>query len=310
LLSAPHARAHTPLLSVLTIRERSRGEFVTSWESTQGIKDISAAYDLLEPVFPEHCRFDPPILDCGSRGLSGRVGFDGLANLSTSGMIKIEWADGRSRLVSLTASQPHVWVSEASRPKASLQGALDFVRLGVTHIWLGLDHLLFVLGLLWFLDSWRALFKTITAFTIAHSLTLGAASFGFRILPVAPVEATIALSIAFVAVEAAREKATQRASLTRRYPWFVAFAFGLLHGFGFASALSELHIDKTELPVALFGFNLGVEIGQLVFVAAVLALRPAWRRLPHARLAMAGCYAMGTLAMYWFFERIALFLPG
>lgn len=309
-LSSASARAHTPILSVLTVRERAPGEFVTSWERTQGIHDPSAAYDLLKPIFPEHCRFAPPLLDCGARGLSGPVGLAGLGDLSSSGMIKIEWVDGNTQSISLTAAQPHVRVAESSRGAVSLRSASSFIGLGVTHIWLGLDHLLFVLGLFCFFDSWRLLLKTITAFTIAHSLTLGAASFGFQVLPAAPVEAAIALSIAFVAVEIAREASTKRPSLTRQRPWLIAFAFGLLHGFGFASALSELDLGRRELPVALFCFNAGVELGQVAFVAALLALRPAFRRLQRAsgaRLSTAGYYAMGTTAMYWFFERILAF---
>jgi hypothetical protein len=175
------------------------------------------------------------------------------------------------------------------------------------------DHLLFVFGLLWLVGSWRTLVKTITAFTIAHSVTLGAATFGFHLLPVAPVEVTIALSIAFVAVEIAREARTGLPSFTRQNPWLVAFAFGLLHGFGFANALSELEVPTSELPLALLGFNLGVEIGQLVFVAALLAAGRALGRLKlaaDARSRAGAYYALGALAMYWCFERIAAFLPA
>ncbi|XXY48953.1 HupE/UreJ family protein [Sorangium sp. So ce269] len=313
LLCAASAHAHTPSLSVLALDERSPGEFIASWERTQGIQDVSAAYDLLKPVFPEHCRFAAPRLDCGERGLSGRIGFDGLADLSTAGMIKVQRADGSTQVMSLTAAQPHVRVSEARLATSALRGVSSFIWLGITHIWLGLDHLLFVVGLLWLLDSWRVLIKTVTAFTIAHSLTLGAATFGLHILPTAPVEAVIALSIAFVAVEIAGEARTKQPSLTRKRPWLVAFAFGLLHGFGFASALAELEIPKANLPIALLCFNVGVEIGQLVFIAGLLALRAAalrtLERASSLRFAMAGCYAMGVLAMYWFFERIVAFMP-
>jgi hypothetical protein len=301
-------------MSVLVVTERSAGEFMTSWEKTQVVADTSAAYDLLKPVFPEHCRFAAPRLSCGAQGLAGNVGFDGLGDLSTAGMMKIQWADGKTQLLSFSAAAPHVRVSGARKEAASWRSLANFVGIGVTHIWLGWDHLLFVLGLLWFLPSWRVLLKTITAFTIAHSLTLGAATLGFFVLPSSPVEAVIALSIAFVAVEIVYEVRSGHPSWTRRYPWVVAFSFGLLHGFGFASALTELRLGKSELPLALFGFNVGVEIGQLVFVAALLALRPAWRALERrlgAHAATVWHYAMGTTAMYWFLERVLAFLlPG
>jgi hypothetical protein len=308
------AHAHTATLSVLVVRERSAGEFTTSWEQTQAVRDPSAAYDLLKPVFPEHCQFAPPRLSCGETGLTGSVGFDGLGDLATSGMLKIEWANGQSQLLSLSVAAPHVRISGRRSEHESLRSLASFVGVGVTHIWLGWDHLLFVLGLLWFLPSWRGLLKTITAFTLAHSVTLAAASLGFLALPSAPVEAVIALSIAFLAVEILREVRGGQPSLTRRYPWRVAFAFGLLHGFGFASALANLQLGKTELPLVLVCFNVGVEIGQLAFVAAMLTLRPLWRRLEQHKLgagaAVACHYAMGTVAMYWFCERVVAFLPA
>jgi hydrogenase/urease accessory protein HupE len=307
------AHAHTPLLSVLSLEERSSGEFIARWESTQGIADVNAAYDLLKPVFPEHCEFRPPRLACGERGLSGRVGFDGLADISTSGLIKIRRTDGSSQTLSLSQTQPHVRLSGARHDTTNLRSVGNFVWVGVTHIWLGLDHLLFVFGLLWLLNSWRVLIKAVTAFTIAHSLTLGAATLGLTGVPVAPVEAIIALSIAFVVLEITREARTKQPSLTRRKPWLVAFAFGLLHGFGFANALSELQIAEADLPLALFGFNVGVELGQLAFIATLLALRPLLRRFERGigiRLAPIGCYALGGLSMYWFFERVGAFFPG
>jgi hydrogenase/urease accessory protein HupE len=307
------AWAHTPALSVLAMKEVSPGVFVTSWEHTHGIDDVSAAYDLIRPVFPEHCRFEVPHVHCGTRGLTGRIGFDGLGALSASGMIKIAWADGSTRVLNVTTMQPHVRVTETRHGASTYRDAVTFVGTGVTHIWLGLDHLLFVFGLLWLVDSWRLLVKTITAFTIAHSVTLGAATLGIHILPAAPVEAVIALSIAFVAVEIAREARTRQPSFTRRSPWLVAFGFGLLHGLGFANALAELEVPTTKLPLALLGFNVGVEIGQLAFVAALVALRPAFRSLERtagAPLRAPGYYAMGALAMYWFFERVVAFTPN
>ena len=164
-LRALPAQAHTPTLNVLAMKELSPGEFVTNWESTQGIHDVSATYDLMKPVFPEHCRFEVPRLHCATPGLTGRIGFDGLAELSTSGMIKIKWADGSIRILNLTAVQPHVRMAEARHGTSFFREATSFIGTGVMHIWLGLDHLLFVFGLLWLVDSWRVLVKTITAFS-------------------------------------------------------------------------------------------------------------------------------------------------
>jgi HupE / UreJ protein len=306
------AFAHTATLSVLTVRERAPGQFITRWEQTQVITDKSAAYDLLRPVFPEHCRFAPPVLDCGARGLAGTVGFDGLGELGTSGMMKIEWRSGRSQLLSLTGAAPHVRVAGDVIATTSSRALASLAGVGVLHIWRGWDHLLFVLGLLWFAGSWRALLKTITAFTLAHSVTLGAATLGILTLPSAPVEAVIALSIAFLAVEAVRESRSGQASFTRQYPWLVAFGFGLLHGFGFAGALHELQLGRDDLPLTLLGFNVGVELGQLLFVAVLLALRPAWGRLKERlgdRATAFGPYAVGVVAMSWFFERVSELLP-
>ena len=186
--------------------------------------------------------------------------------------------------------------------------AATYLRLGVEHILTGFDHLSFVLGLLLLAPSWRILAATITAFTVAHSLTLAGAALGWVRLPSAPVEAIIALSIVFVAREAWR-KAGGEKSLTARWPWLLAFGFGLLHGFGFAGALSEIGLPAGDVPLALFTFNLGVELGQLAFVAVALGLsRLALRRLPRRPwMVVAPAYAIGTLAAFWCIERVAGF---
>ena len=151
--------------------------------------------------------------------------------------------------------------------------AITYLRLGIEHILGGIDHLLFVLALVILVREWRRVAITVTAFTIAHSITLAAATLGFVNVPARPVEATIALSIVLVAVEIVNAR-RGRPSLTARWPWLVAFAFGLLHGFGFAGALSEVGLPQHAIPLALLFFNLGVEVGQLAFVALVMAL--AW----------------------------------
>ena len=186
---------------------------------------------------------------------------------------------------------------------------MGYITLGVEHILLGIDHLLFVLGLLLIVrDKWLLL-KTITSFTVAHSITLAMATLGFVHVPQAPVEAVIALSILFLATELVKQQ-EHRASLTERYPWIVAFIFGLLHGFGFAGALSEVGLPQADIPLALLFFNMGVEVGQLIFVAAVLAVTwsitrlrikwPLWvKEIP--------AYTIGSVAAFWCIERIVGF---
>jgi hydrogenase/urease accessory protein HupE len=197
--------------------------------------------------------------------------------------------------------------------------AATYLRLGVEHILFGFDHLLFVLALVILVRGWRRVAVTVTAFTIAHSITLAAATLGFVNVPGPPVEAAIALSIMLVSVEILNARGG-KPSLTARLPWLVAFSFGLLHGFGFAGALAEVGLPQHAIPVALLFFNLGVEIGQLAFVAAVLTagglfrtamalrLEPAPLRRTVNRLDVIAAYAIGTVAAFWLIERTSAFL--
>ena len=193
---------------------------------------------------------------------------------------------------------------------AGTQGRLEvaktYVLLGIDHILTGFDHLLFVLALMLLIrDPWM-LAKTITAFTIAHSVTLAGATLGYFSLPQKPVEAAIALSIAFVASELVRIKAGER-RLSQDYPWIVAFAFGLLHGFGFAGALKETGLPQLDIPLALLMFNVGVEAGQLLFVAAILVTArtaTALVKVPIAPARLAAAYLIGTISMVWFVTRV------
>jgi hydrogenase/urease accessory protein HupE len=185
-----------------------------------------------------------------------------------------------------------------------------FLKLGVEHIWLGADHLLFVFGLLILVQSRWMLLKTITAFTVAHSITLGLATFGYAHLPGPLLNAAIALSILILGVEILRS-GRGKTSVTILYPWIVAFAFGLLHGFGFASGLSALGLPAASIPLALVMFNLGVEIGQLSFVLLVLLLERSFRQLeirwPHWVQALPG-YTVGSLGAFWTIQRAAMLL--
>lgn len=205
----------------------------------------------------------------------------------------------RVRLTELRASSGS-WTDAAGR----------YGALGIEHILTGIDHLLFVLALLLIARGAWMLVKTITSFTIAHSITLGLATFGFVDVPPRPVEVAIALSIVFLCVEIVQAQRGQ-IGITYRYPWVVAFAFGLLHGLGFAGALADIGLPPGEIPLALLFFNVGVEIGQLAFVAVAVAPLVFLRRLSEspAPLAVAPAYVIGTLATYWLLERIAVMMP-
>ena len=196
--------------------------------------------------------------------------------------------------------------------------AASYLRLGVEHILFGFDHLLFVLALVILVRDWRRVVLTVTAFTLAHSLTLVAATLGFVSVPGPPIEAAIALSIVLVAAEIVNER-RGKPSFAARWPWLIAFCFGLLHGFGFAGALAEVGLPQQAIPVALLFFNLGVEIGQLAFVAVIMAASWIFRRgialyaepamVPQAakRLDFAAAYAIGTMAAFWLIERTYAF---
>jgi hydrogenase/urease accessory protein HupE len=236
-------------------------------------------------------------------GLIGQtVRIDGLSSMVTDVLVRVERSDGTTQVTRLLPSQP-AFVVEASAGRAEVAGT--YLGLGVEHILIGVDHLLFVLALLLLVDGLRTLAWTITAFTVAHSITLSLAALDLIRIPLPPVEACIALSIAFVAAEIVRTR-QGLAGLTERHPWMVAFTFGLLHGLGFAAALGEIGLPQTEVPAALLFFNVGVEIGQLLFVAAVLLLARLLRaiRLP---LPAAGrvlfVYGIGTVASFWAIER-------
>jgi hypothetical protein len=251
-------------------------------------------------------------------GLFGRsVAIEGLPATRTDVLARVERVDGTSLTVRLTPEEPSFTVTATASAAAV---AWTYGELGVEHILLGLDHLLFVLALLFLVGSGRRLVGTVTAFTAAHSLTLAAATLGWVHVPQAPVEAAIALSIVFVAAEVLHGR-QGRPGLAARKPWTVAFAFGLLHGLGFAGALRDVGLPEHAIPLALAFFNIGVEVGQLVFVAAVFALFGLARR-PIERLqegagadawavarlaARPGAYGIGVLASFWLIERTVRF---
>lgn len=242
-------------------------------------------------------------------GLAGkRIEFVGLQGTITDVLVRIQGLDGTGSTTLVRPSRPWIEIEARQGPFAV---AAAYLVHGIEHILLGFDHLLFVLALVLIVRDLRVLLWTVTAFTLAHSVTLSLATLGYADVPGPPVEATIALSILLLAYEIVRAGRGEQ-SLTARWPWLVAFSFGLLHGFGFAGALTDLGLPQGDIPLALLSFNFGVELGQLAFIAAVLGGMALARRppLPTAveRYALpCATYAIGGLAAFWFVERVAGF---
>jgi hydrogenase/urease accessory protein HupE len=246
-------------------------------------------------------------------GLIGKsVRIDGLADTRTDVLARVERGEAGMQTVRLTPDEPAFVVARAP---SALDVARTYFDLGVEHILFGVDHLLFVLALLFLVGDWRRLVGTVTAFTVAHSVTLAASTLGWVRAPQAPVEAVIALSIVFVAVEVFHAR-QGRKGIAARQPWVVAFVFGLLHGFGFAGALRDVGLPEQHVPLALGLFNVGVEAGQLLFVAGVFVLVYGLRRVLPAfaerdagewaamdRVSGPAAYVIGTLAAFWLIER-------
>jgi HupE / UreJ protein len=298
-LGAANALAHEMSMAEMDLRETRPGEFLWQWTAS-GSKPASAE---LTPVWPDACAAEGNLLRCGEAGLRGEMSVEGVGEKYSAALVKVYWRDGQSRVFTITQRQPTIRLygsAEDERGMGEIAGA--YLVLGVEHILGGIDHLLFVGTLLFLVGFTRKLLWTITAFTLAHSLTLVSAALGWLTLPSAPVEATIALSIVLVAAEALNKKET----LARRLPALVAFLFGLIHGLGFAGALTEIGLPQNHLAAALFTFNVGVELGQLF---AVLVAWAAWRLTRHWRAAQWArvplLYGIGAIAVFWSLERIA-----
>jgi hypothetical protein len=294
------ARAHEMTIAEMEVRETSPGEFIWLWSAASDKRPMGT--DLV-PMWPAHCQTGNGALHCGKEGLTGSLSIEGVGKRYSAALVKIFWADGGSRVYTLTGAQPSVQLfGSADDRRGRGEIARAYVVLGVEHILSGFDHLLFVAGLLFLVGFNRKLVGTITAFTLAHSLTLACSAFGWISLRPPPVEASIALSIVLVATEALRDRDT----LARRVPALVSFLFGLVHGLGFAGALKSVGLPQSHLPLALFTFNVGVELGQLFTVLLVYGVvrLPASRRWlgPARRPAL---YAVGIVAAYWSWVRIA-----
>lgn len=317
LAAAAPAIAHESRPAYLEIEETAAGQYTLQWRTPvlAGVRLPVVLHvpegvsNLREPVIMDlaDSRLERRWIEAGPEGLTGkRIEFPGLQYTITDAVVRVSLLDGRNWMVIARPGQP--WVDIEAAP-GSLALAGDFLRQGMYHILSGPDHLLFVLGLLLLVATPWMLVKTITAFTVAHSITLAAATLGFVEPPAPPIEAAIALSIMFLALEIFKARRGET-SFTIRHPWVVAFAFGLLHGFGFASALSHAGLPPGDVPLALLFFNVGVELGQLAFVAAVLLLMRASRaflkRLP-PRAGLLPAYVIGTLGAFWLLQRLASF---
>lgn len=299
-LAGGAARAHEMSMAEMEVRQVSPREFLWQWTAS----GTRAAASELVPVWPAGCTADGPLLRCGEAGLAGRLGVEGVGQRYSAAMVKVVWSDGQSRVYTLTSAQPSVQLfGAADDPRGLWEIARAYTVLGVEHILAGVDHLAFVVGLLFLVGFERRLVWTVTAFTASHSLTLVLSALGLLALRPPPVEATIALSILLVAGEALH----QRPTLSRRWPALVALLFGLVHGLGFAGALQQIGLPQQHLPVALLTFNLGVEAGQLLVVAgawALVRLLRGWPALALTRARHAALYAIGSLAAYWTIGRV------
>ena len=310
------AAAHEVRPAYLALEETASDTYQVTWKVPLWQGQPLA----LTPAFPDGCervgaetyRRDGSALlghwtlQCTGPLPGGRIAIDGLQYTFIDALLRIGFADGRSHTARLTPSAPGHEIAAAASATAILS---TYLTLGVEHILGGFDHLLFVVALLLLVNGVWPLVKTITAFTIAHSITLALASLGLMYLPGPPVEAVIALSIVFVARELLRP--AQRRGLAAKHPWAIAFVFGLLHGFGFAGALTEIGLPQGDVPLALFSFNVGVELGQLAVVAAALAVIFALQRLRLPRFAVGYpvvVYGIGGIAAFWVIDRLTAFM--
>ncbi len=318
LLLGNSTRAHEFDPGYLSLTESAAGIFQVQWK----VSIAGGLYEALVPRLPDECVLDRQVrtyvvldaqiqnteLTCAAGLANLTIAIGGLPATMTDVLLRIDYLNGASYVRRLTPNNPSTIVP--AQP-SSWDVVVTYLALGVEHILLGIDHLLFVFALLLLIRGVRRLVLTVTAFTAAHSITLAAATLGWMTIPGAPVEATIALSILFLAAQLGRAPVAggagpAAADLTARFPWVVAFSFGLLHGFGFAGALAEIGLPERAIPVALLFFNVGVEIGQLLFIAAVLLIGWAIRRstvtVPRWWM-RAVAYGIGSLAAFWVFER-------
>ena len=318
LLVAAPAAAHEIRPVSLELREIGPGRFAARWK----VPAVEERFLAIQPIFDARCsgwrQAVPRVagasatahftLRCNGDLAGTTIRFANLSRTMVDGMVTIAFHDGQVVTQRVRPDRPELIVPANTSWR---EIAAQYVVLGIEHILFGPDHLLFVLSLVLLVGAWRRLLVTATAFTLAHSITLSLAALGVVHVPVPPVEALIALSILYMAVELARVRTGQPSSQAAGRPvWLLAFCFGLLHGLGFASALSEIGLPNHQIPLALLAFNVGVEIGQVAFIAAVLVVRAGLHRVaPRVDRAavMAATYAIGGMASFWTIQRVASF---
>jgi len=319
LIGTRAAIAHEVRPGFLDLHETGPETYSFLWKKPSGGEvEIQIA-----PVFPRECRVSTPdrqqltpgavvvrgTVTCPG-GLAGKtITIAGLEATITDVLVRVHHADGRLESHLLRPATPAVTLGGVT---TGIERALSYVQIGVQHILLGVDHLLFVLGLMLIVSNRWMLVKTITSFTVAHSITLAIATLGYASAPLVPLNAAIALSILFLGPEIVRSWRGE-SSFTIRHPWVVAFSFGLLHGFGFASGLTAMGLPQAEIPLALLLFNVGVELGQVAFVLLVILLERSFRvlevRWPRLVAQLPG-YAVGTLGAFWTIQRTLILLGG
>lgn len=298
----------------LEIKSIENASYSVVWKRPE----LSGRAVALSPVFPEVCetrklfqersidnvRYVEMVLDCSPNGLSGKsINIEGIETSFREVVVKLI-LDERESTYILKASNPSLSIDENFSPQNVVVG---YISMGVSHILHGIDHLFFVLALIFLVSNSKSLFKAITAFTISHSLTLIGTVMGWFYLPVPFVEAIIALSIFFLAIEMVRKRAG-KTSLTIAKPWLPAFGFGLIHGFGFASAITIIGLPTSDVAIALLSFNIGVEIGQLLFVIPIYIFinwvkNWKWKWV----LDNGASYIIGSVAFFWMLTRMASF---
>jgi len=295
MLFALALQAHEVRPARLVIDQQTDSTYHVSWKLPaikEGVLRLSPIFEVDHEVISN----DPP-RDLGDAYVTGwtiqpnepiagtDIEIQGLENTITDVFVTIQLINGNESSFLVRPRSPRF---QFLSNRTNWQVIKDYIILGIEHIWIGYDHLLFVLCLVWLINGFKKLIKTITAFTVAHSITLGASALGIITLPSAPVEAIIALSIVFLAVEIIQHSNNKKV-FTSKYPWAVALVFGLLHGFGFAGALTEIGLPNNAIPISLLGFNLGVEIGQVLFIIAIIL-------------------AIKLLNSFWLIERVVGFM--
>jgi hypothetical protein len=304
--------------ALLEINERDGGWVDVTWKVPMRGNRVLALTpilpDFFEPIGAGSSRQIPGAwlknssYSSGGRSLTGiTLRIDGLTAVPTDVLVRIALQDGAQHSAILRGSNNAFTIPEQA---TRVELAVSYWKMGTIHILEGFDHLLFLLTLLLIVAGLWPLLKTVTAFTLAHSLTLALATLGLVNIPPAPTEAVISLSIMLLAVEVVRKHAGE-VTLSERYPWLIAFTFGLVHGLGFAGALAEIGVPQNEVPLALLMFNVGVETGQVMFVVAVSLLLAGLHKL-HSQTALAAAravpYAIGGVAAFWTIQRVGSFL--